>query len=365
MKKKIAGLFITLMMCTIIGCRQQAGETVEKKNEVEQSDNIDLTQIKNIGSKIAEDELYVVSENMNLCFYKNFTNMPYMEIDCLSSKKVNTDEVKVNIAIDTPYNVTVTEVEGEEFDLDTFHLFTRYNGERARELKEKNEATYRDYQKKFEDAYKGISKNEIGELHHYLIKISFDLENSVHTEKFHNIQVTYNGKKTEQNIGEIVIDCEKENPKKENSLYASCVAINDICLSKNQQGNMSLRNDSMYKTGKKVKINAVYTLNKDTKIDNCKVNILSSKGKTDMEWEGKTINIKPESELGLEVLFTRDNFRDKVYYQCSDYLVIEYQEGTKEYQTGTELYFKTKMTGYQLYAYFVDGIEIECEQEKI
>lgn len=162
-----------------------------------------------------------------------------------------------------------------------------------------------------------------------------------------------------------MIDCEKENPKKENSLYASCVAINDICLSKNQQGNMSLRNDSMYKTGKKVKINAVYTLNKDTKIDNCKVNILSSKGKTDMEWEGKTINIKPESELGLEVLFTRDNFRDKVYYQCSDYLVIEYQEGTKEYQTGTELYFKTKMTGYQLYAYFVDGIEIECEQEKI
>lgn len=347
------------MMCTIIGCRQQAGETVEKKNEIEQRDNIDISQVRNIGSKIAENELYVVSENMNLCFYKNFTHMPYLEIDCLSSRKVNTDEVKVYIDIDTPYNVAVTEVEEEEFDLDTFHLYTGYNGERAKRLKEKDETTYREYQKKFTDAYNKISENEIGELHHYLIKISFDLENSVHTEKFHNIQVTYNGKKTEQNIGEIVIDCEKENPKKENSLYASCLAINDIYVSKNPQGYMNLRNSNLYKTGKKVKINGIHTINKETKIEDCKVSILSSKENYDMNWEGKTIALKPESELGLEVRFIRNDFKDKVYYQCSDYLVIEYKEGTKEYQTGTELYFKTQMTGYQLYAYFLDGIEIE------
>ncbi|MCI8409752.1 MAG: hypothetical protein HFJ09_10880 [Lachnospiraceae bacterium] len=363
MKKKMVGLFAAFMMCTIIGCRQQARETIDKKNEVEQSDKIDLSQVKNIGSKIAENELYVVSENMNICFYKNFTHMPYLEIDCLSSSKVNTDEVKIYIDIDTPYNVTVTEMEEEKFDLDTFHLFTGYNGEKEKKLKEKDETTYREYQKKFKDAYNKVSENEIGELHHYLIKINFDLENSVHTEKFHNIQITYNGRKKEQNIGEIVIDCEKENPKKENSLYASCIAVNDIYLSKNPQGYMDLKNSSMYKAGKKVKINDIHTLNKDTKIENCIVSIHSSKENYDLKWEGKTLDIEPESELGLDILFIQDNFKDKVYCQCSDYLVIEYKEGTKEYKTGTELYFKTRMTGYQLYAYFLEGIEIEAKEK--
>ncbi|MBD5089754.1 MAG: hypothetical protein HDT30_13260 [Clostridiales bacterium] len=363
MRKKIMGFLVVFMMCIVVGCSQQTDESIDKENKVKQNDDIDMEQVKNIGSKIAENELYIVSENMNLCFYKNFTHIPYFVMDCVSSKKVNTDEVGVYIDIDTPYNVTVTEVEDEEFDLYTFGLFTGYNWEKANKLKEEDETAYKEYQKKFKDAYSKISENEIGELHHYLIKISFDLENSVHTETFHNMQITYNGKKTEQNIGEIVINCEKKNPKKENSLYASCLAINDIYLSKNPEGYMNLINSNMYKTGKKVRISGIHTLNKDTKIENCNVSIHSAKENYDMKWEGKAIDIEPKSEIGLDILFSRDDYKDKVYYQCNDYLIIEYKEGTKDYKTGTEIYFKTKMTGYQLYAYFLDGIEIETEEE--
>lgn len=361
MKKKIAGFLVVFLICTVVGCSQQSGENIDTKDAIEQIGDIDISKVKKIGNKIAENELFVASEDINLNFYKNFTHIPYFKIDCLSSSEISTDGLKVSIDIDTPYSVSVTEE--EEFDLYSFGLFTGYDWKKAKELKEKDEDAYNQYQKKFLNAYNKMTKNEIGELHHYIIVISFDMKNSVHTETINKIQIEYNGEIINKNIGKIVIDCDEKNPKKEKSLNVTCLAMNDIYIAKNSEGYMEVMNSNMYKTKNNVELSNIYMLNKDSKIQNCNINIHSSKENYDMNWEGETIELESDSELGLDILLSKDDFKDKVYYQCSDYLVIEYKEEAETYKTGTELYFSTNLTGYQLYAYFLDGIDIEIEEE--
>lgn len=353
MKKKILVFLFLVVTCVLAGCNQ----TIENTEEI--VDDIDISKVKEIGTQIGKDEVYIASENINLSFYKNFTHLPSFTIDCLTSNEIETDNVSVNIDINTPYQTVVTEVDNEEFDLYSFALYTGYDWTKEEQLKEQDEEGYNEYQAKYMESYKKLEESDVGELHHYLITVTLDLSASRKTETFHSIEVKYNDQVFEKEIGKIEIDCDTENPKKQKSLYANNVALSDIYIGKNQEGLMSFSDTEMFQTENDVEIKNIYLMDQKDTIENCNVNISSQNQTFDMEWNGESIKIDGESNLGMELSLKREDFKDKTYYKCNNYLVIEYMEDGKLYNTNSELYFSTSLTSYQLYAYFFEGIEIK------
>ena len=353
MGKKIWGLVFLVVTCMLAGCNQTTATTEEISN------NIDISKVKEIGTKIGKDEIYIASENMNLCFYKNFTHLPSFTIDCLTSNEIETDNVSVNINIDTPYQVVVTEDDNEEFDLYSFALYTGYDWTKEAELKEQNEESYNEYQEKYMDSYKKLKDSDVGELHHYLITVSLDLSSSRKAETFDSIEVEYNERTFDKEIGKIEIDCDTENPKKQKSLYAHSVALSDIYIEKSQEGKIFFSDTDMFEAENDVEIKNIYLMDQKDKMEDCSISISSQNENFDMKWKGESIKVEGESNLGIEFSMKREDFKDKTYYKCNNYLVIEYMEDGKLYNTNSELYFSTHLTSYQLYAYFFENIEIE------
>lgn len=356
--KKLFGLLIIVNICLCVSCNNQSFNEIEEEN-------VTIDGVKKIGSKISKDEIYIASENIYLHFYKNFTHMACFSIDCLSANEIDVDSLGLKIDVATPYEISVEEMVDEDFDLYSFELFSGYDNDLANELKEKNEDQYEQYNQKYLDAYNELNTEDVGELHHYVVHVYFQLSNDLSTEKFSNIQLAYNGEYFEKNIGEIIIDYSKENPKHEKSLYASCVTMADIYISNNEDGIMELEGENMYQAEKFLKITNIYMMNEDTKVNKSSFRINSEDVNYDVSWEGQGIEIDEDTEVGINAVLSRDDFKNKTCYQCSDYLLIEYKEGKNIYKTGTELYFKTKLTGYQLYAYFLDNIDLfEVEESE-
>lgn len=281
---------------------------------------------------------------------------------CVSCNNKSSNEIEEeNVTIDgaTSYEISVEEVVDEDFDFYSFELFSGYDNDLANELKEKSEDQYEQYNQKYLDAYNELNTEDVGELHHYVVHVYFQLSNDLSTEKFRNIQLAYNGEYFEKNIGEIIIDHSKENPKHEKSLYASCVTMADIYISNNEDGIMELGGENMYQAEKPLKITNIYMMNEDTKVNESSFRINSEDVNYDVSWEGQGIEIDKDTEVGINAVLSRDDFKNKTCYQCSDYLLIEYRERKNIYKTGTELYFKTKLTGYQLYAYFYSNKNVK------
>ena len=354
MKRKIFEIIILLSLLMLVGCKNNT-----PNNSIDNAEEsvLDTSKIKEIGSKIKKDEIFIVSENINLCFYKNISHIPSFTLDCLTSNVIDVEKVGVSIGISTPYKVVIEEVKEEEFDLYSFSLFTGYDWKKAKKLEKENNEEYVKYQDIYINEFEKLDASNVGELHHYTMTISLDMGNSAGTESFTSIELNYKNKVIEKKIGNIKIDCDTKNPKKEKSLYACSAAISDILINKNGEGKLNLSQDEIFMTENDVKVESIYLL-EENDIQNCNVSIYSENESYNMEWNGKTFQIEKGDKVGVDLTFGRNDFKDKLYYKYSDILVVEYTENGKEYKSISDIYFTTKLTSYEMYAHYFEDINI-------
>lgn len=346
MKKKLVGLMLVIMISIeLLSCNKQSKEI---------NYTIDCTKVNEIGNDIATGELFIASENINLQFYK-FTHIPYFTLDCLAASEMN--NINVLIDIDTPYKVSVIEDE-MELDLHSFALFSGYDWKKAEQLRMEDEKKFKEYQNEFITAFRNLDETEIGELHHYVVTITFDFSQVAIKEDFSDITVTYDGKTQTKNIGHVAIDCTSDGIKKAGKLYATSVAYSDVLINKNSEGAIVFSGDDMFETEGKVCLDKISLLNNNTRITDCKISICSDKENINMTWNNEKLDITSNAKVGLTISFQREDFKNISVGKYNEWIVLEYSEGKQKYQTETEAYFTTGLSGYQLYAYYFAGIDV-------
>ena len=350
MKKLFLNFCLILVMISIgVGCNKGTKDVNEIKTGNE--------NIKQIGSKIAEDEIYIVSENIDYHFY-NISSRRGIVVDCLSSSKLDTDNIQVDIDIKTPYTVMIDEMEEEEMNEYLYAAYCGIDWEKASNLKKEDTAAYKEYLKTYENQYNELDKNEIGKIYHYQIGINFTFFDDGENESFQDITVHYKGKEFKKTIGNIIIDYSSECKTKEGSMVTECISAGDIPIYKNKNGYMDYIGTETFQTFGQVTIKNIYLFNNKDTLKKCEISVFSDKTNFNQEWSGSAIQIEKGAVLDTPITLQRESFKNKLYYQSNNYLVVEYEEKGKQYCIHTEMCFASRLNAYEMYAYYLDGVDL-------
>lgn len=344
MKKFVCLELLIIVIVCMCGCRgdKNSSKTLTEKNSIEK-----------IGSELEKDDIYIVGENINYHLYSKISGVTGFQLECISRKKLSKDDLEVTIeGITTPYNIVLDKVENENMDVFLFAEYCGADWEKLKKLQEEDVDAYNETMKEYESQLEN-SKENIEKIYHYFIGINFKFLQEGTTESFHNVTVEYKGQAYKKEVGTVVIDYEKEfNNRK--SIQTECVAASDISAWKNAEGKMSCTIEDMFQTVSSITINNIELLESDAKINNCEINTVCLNRGMDYEWNGDMIELEKDTNFGIELELQQENCANQFYYQYNNYILLSYKDKSKNYEAVSEVCFRTKMTAYELYAYYLD-----------
>lgn len=338
------GILISAIVC-MCGCgeKEKNGENTSKAEY----------SIEKMGTELKNDSIYIVGENINYHLYSQISGVTGFQLECISGNELSPDDLEVTIeGITTPYNVVLEKVENEDMDVFLFAEYCGADWEKLKKLQEKEVSAYNEKMKEYEIQLEN-SKKDIGTIYHYLIGINFKFLEYGTTESFQNVTVRYKEQTYEKEIGNVILDYEKKYKNGE-SMQTECVAASDLSAWKNVKGEMECNIEDMFRAVLPITINNIELLENDAKLSSCEVNTVCANKGMDYEWCQDAIELEKDTKLGMKIKLQKEECANQFYYQYNNYILITYKDKNKNYEAVGEVCFRTKMSAYELYAYYLD-----------
>lgn len=349
-KKKICVVFcILLFVLPLLSCKQKGDEQItvtEEKNHL----------LSEIGTKIKENELVILTENLDYCFYNSFSYGREIVLEVLSKKEINTDKLNVSMDVSIPYKYSVEECE-DEFPYYLYASYRKLDWEKAGTLIAQGSEQFHDYIEQYKADFAKIDLKEINKIYRYRITINFEAVELGEEEDISYVTILYDGQQFAKNIGHIKF-YNKKNPFKVNGFDTEVCSALGIRMNSNDTGTMTYRG-GQFKAKKDVELQNIYLYQSQCKITGCSLDITTPKTTYNQKWEsGKSIIVPAGSKLSLDISIENPAFSRNMFCGMNQYLVLEYKQGGKEYRTYMELSFTTQLSAYEAYAYLYDEINI-------
>ena len=342
----IIGIVLGLSM--FLGCSRKDDST----------DTESANALYSLGSKIENDNIYIVEPNANYTFYKKNSYLKNFSVDFLSSSDIDTDKIEISIDIKTPYTYHIEKVEDEAVDFNLYASYAGINGSQMEELKETNYNQYLTELKKYQEEFEKIDKEKIGRVLHYKIFINFKFKNMGQDEKFEKISIKYKDKLFSVDVGNINLDYSSIIHKKEKGLQMNVLSASEVEIVNNSNGLMTYPGMDLMTTNKNVELNKIYFYNSPSEIMECNIAISNKGFSLEKEWDNTSMSINKNSTISTEITLKNDKFINQYMYQGNEYIVYEYEYGDNKYLTYCEVIFNTKLTGYEMYAHYLDDKDI-------
>lgn len=355
--KKMKRFWKTIILCffsVLVG--SMSGCNNEKKQE-----SIENTKyaVSKIGEKLQEDEILLVSENIDAHFCANVAGVNSLNLECISKNKIDEKELEVQIdEIATPYQIVVDEVKDEKLDV---FLYAQYAGADFIALQKRMNKDVKEYDEEMKKYKDDLQVQEIPALYHYVIGIKFKYlhtDEDFMTESFEQVSVVYKEKKYDKKIGKVVLDYEHHSTDCEN-VEIETIAANDILITKNKQGKMNVALTELFKCKEEISLESVELLEDYVKIAECEVQVLRDGQYMNFKFGKEPVKLKKGDEIGFDITLENENLKDKFYGQNSCYIVMNYTVKGKQQQAETQACFKSKYTAYELYAYYCDKLNLD------
>lgn len=217
----------------------------------------------------------------------------------MSKEEINPDKLDVLIDIFTPYRYSVQKCE------------------------EKNE-------------------DRVGEVYHYRITINFEAIETEGEEELSYVTILYNGQQFAKNIDHIRFDYDTKEPFIEKGFATKTKSSVGIRISPNNKGAMKFCGGS-FQAKRDIELQKVYLYESDCRLTSCVFNITTPQKPYSQKWKaGELIRIPIGSELSVDLSIENPEFSRRLFCGMNQYLVLEYKQSGKVYQTYLELTFATQ-----------------------
>ena len=336
---KILIIAIFILIATI-GCTNDNSKNIESK-------------LSSIGDKIEKDDIYVIPEKVNYTFYEKFSIMHSFSIDFLSSSEIDISDINVEMKTKVSYGTSITKIDEEQLDLNTFFLYNDISVFEFEKLKKSNQKEYESKMEEYSKEYEQLRKAAKGKVYRYRIDIEFNMKEDGDNETIKEVVVKYKNNEKRINIGNIKLNYDSKLKRNDKALEIKAPSESDIFIENNKEGIINYLGQETLKSNKDIVLKNISIYNSDNKIKKCLLQIKKGKSSTEKEWE-KAVKIKKGAKIDTSIIIENKELADNFSYQCNEYLVFDYEVQGKKYTTYTELVFTTKASAYELYAHYLD-----------
>lgn len=281
----------------------------------------------------------------------------YFKMYVISKDKLSNDDIKIGMNTKCSYMYDLVETKLEELPYEIFLIYKGLDWKKLEQLEKKAKETNKeedinkaaDYYCKYEAEYEKIKKNK-NDFHFYTLGIGFTCKDIINDEKIEEITLEYKDKiyKTKCNI-QLYKDI-KEHMEDE-KIEMNSVGKWNLPMFPNKKGEIKGDLDKINFTVKEnIKLNNIKVLyNESVKVDKA---ILEVDGVNVDFYNG--MELAKGSEVGLDVEYIDEDFKNKLVSYMNMVLCIEYECVGNYHCSLLQKQYTTGLGAYEGYAYYID-----------
>lgn len=348
MKKIVYLLLILILSFVLFGCENGSKE-VENK-----FDDKKVSEYKLPSGKYA---FLVTLDNCDMTYIAGLTGSSNLTFEIISTEELKVDDIKIDFDSQIAFKYDVNRVEATDNEELSYGLFMAYNDYDWSKYDDKSF-----FEKK--ENYNHIEKTDIMKLYSYQVVIDFDFESiqSVKDTIINKMNIVYNGKKYDYNIGRIAFerdyDMKEENNINVAYLPSSCYV--DSSVDYTQDGKFTIDTFEM-KVDKDIVLEDLSLIGLDNcKIEEIEVNINNEDMTMNNIWKpGDKLKIPKNSNVQFNLHLYKPDIKGKMtYFICSN-IKLDYKYKNKKYSlVQTNINRCKNMGKYEWYADIIDGIDV-------